>query len=141
VKGRKRHLLLDTTGLILKVLVHAADSQDRDGGKLPVESLNLQDWPRMKKLWADGAYSGSFEEWLAERTGWTVEIVSKPRGDGFHALPRRWVVEPTFAWLGKFRRLRKDYEALPRSEETWIYLGMTGLMLARLEGAAEGIPA
>jgi len=141
VKGRKRHLLVDTTGLILKALVHAADIQDRDGGRLLVESLNLQDWPRLKKLWADGAYSGSFEDWLAERTGWTVEIVGKEPGGGFHPLPRRWVVERTFAWLGKFRRLSKDYEALPRSEETWIYLAMTGVMLVRLDCAAERIAA
>ena len=141
MKGRKRHLLVDTTGLILKALVHAADIQDRDGGKVLVESLNLQDWPRLKKLWADGAYSGTFEDWLSERTGWTVEIVGKPPGGGFHPLPRRWVVERTFAWLGKFRRLSKDYEALARSEETWIYLAMTGVMLARLDCAAEGMAA
>lgn len=141
MKGRKRHLLVDTTGLILKAVVHAADIQDRDGGRLLVESLDLQEWPRLKKLWADGAYSGRFEDWVAERTGWIVEIVSKPPGGVFQVLPRRWVVERTFAWLGKFRRLSKDYEALPRSEETWIYLAMTGVMLARLACAAERMAA
>ena len=142
VKGRKRHLLVDTTGLLLKVVVHAADIQDRDGGRMLVESLKLEDWPRLKKLWADGAYSGSFEDWLTERTGWTLEIVNKlPGQSSFQPLPRRWVVERTFAWLGKCRRLSKDYEALPRSEETWIYLAMTDLMLARLGQAGEPVAA
>lgn len=121
--------------------MHAADIQDRDGGRLLVESLNLQDWPRLKKLWADGAYGGSFEDWLADRTGWVLEIVGKPAGGGFHVLPRRWVVERTFAWLGKYRRLSKDYEALPRSEEAWIYLAMTNVMLARLACADERMAA
>ncbi len=141
VKGRKRHLLVDTTGLLLKVVVHPANIQDRDGSRLLVESLNLQDWPRLRKLWADGAYGGSFEDWLMQRTGWTVEIVNKLPCEGFQALPRRWVIERTFAWLGKFRRLSKDYEALPRSEETWIYLAMTALMLARLGATAQAIAA
>ena len=123
------------------MVVHAANIQDRDGGRLLVGSLNLEDWPRLKKLWADGAYSGSFEDWLTKQTGWTVEIVHKPPGGGFAVLPRRWVVERTFAWLGKFRRLSKDYEALPRSEETWIYLAMTGLMLARLGTVAKSMAA
>ena len=121
--------------------MHAANIQDRDGGRLLVGSLNLQDWPRLKKLWADGAYRGSFEDWLTKQTGWTVQIVNKPPGAGFAVLPRRWVVERTFAWLGKFRRLSKDYEALPRSEETWIYLAMTGLMLARLGAVAKSMAA
>ena len=132
MKGRKRHILVDTQGLLLKAVVHPADIQDRDGGTLLVDSLELKDWPRLKKLWADAGYRGRFEDWVRERTGWTVEIVNKPLGGGFQVLPRRWVVERTFAWLGKFRRLSKDYEALPQSEETWIYLAMTNLMLVRL---------
>src|SRR3990172_9290808 len=122
VKGRKRHILVDTQGLLLKAVVQPADMQDRDGGRLLVESLKLEDWPRLKKLWADAGYRGSFEHWVSDHTGWSVEIVEKPLGGGFQVLPRRWVVERTFAWLGKFRRLSKDYEALPQSEETWIYL-------------------
>ena len=141
VKGRKRHILVDTQGLLLKAVVHAADIQDRDGGRQLVDSLNLEDWPRLRKLWADAGYRGSFEDWVTARTGWSVEIVEKPLGGGFQVLPRRWVVERTFAWLGKFRRLSKDYEALPQSEETWIYLGMTNLMLARLGAEAESIAA
>lgn len=132
---------MDTTGLLLKAVVHAADIQDRDGGRQLVDSLKLEDWPRLKKLWADAGYSGSFEDWLTKRTGWTVEIVHKPPGGGFEVLHRRWVVERTFAWLGKFRRLSKDYEALPQSEETWIYLAMSNLMLARLGAAVESIAA
>lgn len=123
---------MDTQGLLLKAVVHAADIQDRDGGKLLVDSLKLEDWPRLKKIWADAGYRGRFEDWLGEHTGWSIEIVKKPLGGGFQVLPRRWVVERTFAWLCKCRRLSKDYEALPESEETWIYLAMTNLMLARL---------
>ena len=108
VKGRKRHILVDTEGLLLKAIVHPADIQDRDGGRLLVNSLELEDWPRLKKLWADSGYRGRFEEWVSERTGWSIEIVKKLRGEGFQVLPRRWVVERTFAWLGKFRRFSKD---------------------------------
>ncbi len=121
--------------------MHAADIQDRDGGRQLGGSLKLEDWPRLKKLWADAGYRGSFEDWVSERTGWSVQIVKKPLGGGFQVLPRRWVVERTFAWLGKFRRLSKDYEALPQSEETWIYLAMTNLMLARLGTAVQSIAA
>ena len=121
--------------------MHPADIQDRDGGKLLVNSLELEDWPRLKKLWADGGYRGRFEEWVSEHTGWSIEIVKKPRGEGFQVLPHRWVVERTFAWLGKFRRLSKDYEALPQSEETWIYLAMTNLMLARLGSNEQSMAA
>ena len=78
---------------------------------------------------------------MSERTGWSIEIVKKLRGEGFQVLPRRWVVERTFAWLGKFRRLSKDYEALPQSEETWIYLAMTNLMLARLGSNGQSMAA
>lgn len=122
---------MDTQGLLLKAVVHPANIQDRDGGRLLVGSLTLADWPRLQKIWADAGYRGRFEDWVMERTGWSIEIVEKPPGGGFQVLPRRWVVERTFAWLGKFRRLSKDYEALPLSEETWIYLAMTNLMVAR----------
>ena len=136
MNGRKRHILVDTQGLLLKAIVHPASVQDRDGGRQLIGALKLEHWPRLKKLWADAGYRGSFEDWVSERTGWNVEIVNKPPSGGFQVLPRRWVVERTFAWLGKFRRLSKDYEALPRNEEAWIYLGMSNLMLARLGAEA-----
>jgi transposase len=97
-------------------------------------------------LWADAGYQGGFAVWVIEALGWTIEIVRKPRRwvwwpadqdppplpAGFQVLPRRWVVERTFAWLGRHRRLSKDYEVLPETEEAWIYLAMVRLMVARL---------
>jgi transposase len=145
VNGRKRHILIDTTGLLLKVVVHPADVQDRDGAKLLLTGL-AERFPRLAKLWVDAAYQGPCATWIAETLGWTVEVVRKPsawvwvgpgqepptRPAGFQVLPRRWVVERTFAWLGRYRRLSKDYEVLPATEETWIYLAMSRLMTARL---------
>ena len=143
--GRKRHILVDTTGLLLKVLVHPANVQDRDGAKLLLGTLD-DGLPRLAKLWADAGYQGPCASWIRETLGWEVEIVRQPpkrvwcpadsepppRPTGFQVLPRRWVVERTFAWLGRYRRLSKDYEVLPITEEAWIYLGMSRLMLARL---------
>jgi putative transposase len=152
VKGRKRHLLVDTTGLLMQVLVHEANVQDYDGGKwllAPLKGL----FPRLKLIWADSAYEkGGFVEWVKAQLGWTVEIVKHPwsglrgvwapegavidweqiRPRGFHVLKRRWVVERTLAWLSTWRRLAKDYEVLPASEEAWIYVAMIRIMLGRL---------
>jgi putative transposase len=145
VSGRKRHLLVDTTGLVLKALVHPADVTDRAGGQQLLASLADQ-CPRLAKLWVDAAYQGTFVSWVTATPGWAVEIVRKPwrwiwwpadsapppMSTGFQVLPRRWVVERTFAWLGRHRRLSKDYEALAETEEAGIYLAMTRLMVARL---------
>ena len=152
MKGRKRHLLVDTTGLVMQALVHAANLQDHDGGKellAPIKGL----FPRLKLIWAESAYEkGGFVEWVKEKLGWTVEIVKHPwsgvrgvwakeganidweqiRPRGFHVLKRRWVVERTLAWLSTWRRLAKDYEVLPASEEAWIYVAMIRIMLGRL---------
>jgi putative transposase len=102
---------------LVAVKVHSADIQDRDGAKLVVAHVPLEEFPRLVKVWADGGHRGKLEEWVAEQTGWDLEIVSKPKEPGFHVLARRWVVERTFAWLGRFRRLSKDYERLCESEE------------------------
>jgi putative transposase len=133
VKGRKRHLVVDTEGLLLAVAVHPADLQDRDGARLVLDRLRHR-FPRLQHLWADAGYSGpKLGDWVQETTDWTLEIVRRAEpGSGFRVLPRRWVVERTFAWLGRYRRLSKDYEELPETTEAWIHAAMTGLMLRRL---------
>jgi len=137
VKGRKRHLLVDTEGLVLKAVVSAADVQDRDGAALVGQALRHwgPELPRLAKVWVDGAYTG-FVEWARAELGWEVEIVKRSDEQkarkGFVALPRRWVVERSFAWLGRFRRLSKDYEFRVESSEAFIYLGMSVHMLRRL---------
>jgi putative transposase len=132
VKGRKRHLLVDTLGLILAVVVHPANIQDRDGAKLVFEKVRGK-FPRLSLVWADGGYSGQLVQWLAEFCHWTLQIVKRcEKATGFHVLPRRWVVERTFAWIGRCRRLSKDYEADPHSSEALVHIAMIQLMLRRL---------
>ena len=133
MKGRKRHLVVDTLGLLLAVVVHAASVQDRDGAKLVLAKVRER-CPRLKLLWADGSYAGPFIDWVREQCGWVLEIIKRPaEAKGFQVLPRRWVVERTFAWLGRYRRLSKDYEAPTASSEAWITIAMIHLMLRRLE--------
>ena len=136
VKGRKRHLVVDTMGLLLAVAVHPADLQDRDGARLVLARLQGC-LPRLQHLWADAGYAGpKLGDWVRETTDWTLEIVRRDEpGAGFQVLPRRWVVERTFAWLGRYRRLSKDYEGLPETSETWIRIAMTDRMLHRLASA------
>ncbi len=133
VKGRKRHLAVDTLGLLLAVVVHSAALQDRVGAKLVLAALAARGFPRLRLLWADGGYRGKLVAWVQEHCGWLLQIVK--RNDdvtGFQVLPRRWVVERTFAWLGRYRRLSKDYEYLTASSEAMIYVAMIHLMLVRL---------
>jgi len=135
VKGRKRHLLVDTQGLILGVRVTPASVQDRDGAKALLEPLKDR-LPRFSHLWADGSYAGALVEWVKETLGWTLEVVKKPDDQkGFVVLKRRWVVERTLAWIGKYRRMSKDYEASTSSGEVLIYIAMTHRMLRRLRPA------
>ena len=130
--GRKRHVVVDTLGLLLAVAVHAASIQDRDGAKLVLAKL-LGRFPRLRLIWVDGGYAGKLIEWALAFGGWALEVVKRPEGStGFAVLSRRWVVERTFAWLGRCRRLSKDYEALPETGEAWIHLAMIHLMLKRL---------
>jgi putative transposase len=132
VTGRKRHLVVDTLGLLLAVVVHAANVQDRDGAKLVLERLAGR-FPRLWLVWADGGYAGALLVWALVTAGLVVEVVAKPAGaTTFAVLPKRWIVERTFAWLGRCRRLSKDYEALPATSEAWIHVAMTHLMLKRL---------
>ena len=131
--GRKRHIVVDTLGLLVAVVVHPAASQDRDGAKLVLAKLRGR-LPRLRLIWADAGYAGRLVLWVQARTGWELAIVRRPRGSQrFEVLPRRWVVERTFGWLGRSRRLSKDYEAVPASAEAWIYLAMIHLMLRRLQ--------
>lgn len=124
VNGRKRHLLVDTLGLLLAVVVHAAALQDRDGAKLVLQKVRRH-LPRLQLIWADGGYAGALVLWVRQQCGWILQTVLRPVGvKGFVLLPRRWVVERTFAWLGRYRRLSKDYERLPETSETMIYIAM-----------------
>jgi putative transposase len=132
VKGRKRHLLVDTQGRIFGLSVTPADVQDRDGAKALLERVKDR-LPRLSLLWADGSYAASFVEWAGEALGLKVEVVRKVKDQkGFVVLPRRWVVERTFAWFGKYRQLSKDYERLPESSEAMIYVAMIHRMVRRL---------
>jgi putative transposase len=119
-------------GLLLHVVVHGADWQDRDGARWVITEAKAK-LPRLVKVWADGGYRGQFVAWVREQTGWVVEIVRRPDDAlGFEVLPRRWVVERTFGWLGRCRRLSKEYEELTGASEGFIYLAMIHLMLRRL---------
>ena len=119
-------------GLLLAVAVHPANIQGRDGAKLVTGKL-LGRLPRLRLIWADGGYRGQLAVWMYSRFGWVLEIVRRPKDTHqFEALPRRWVVERTLAWLGWCRRLSKDCEARPETTESWVYLAMTHLMLRRL---------
>jgi putative transposase len=132
VNGRKRHILVDTLGLLLVVVVHAANIQESDGAKLVLGRARGR-FPRLRLIWADRGYKEHVVAWARAATGWLVEVVAKPTGQrGFAVLPRRWVVERTFAWLGRNRRLSKDDEALPATHEAWVHIAMIHLMLKRL---------
>lgn len=135
VNGRKRHIVVDTLGLLLLVLVTTGNVQDKPGGKQLLTQLRQRlQLPRLQLLWADGGYRGQpFADWVKATFGWIWEVVKRNDDvSGFHVLPRRWVVERTFGWLNNYRRLSKDYEELPLTSETFIYLSMSHIMLRRL---------
>lgn len=132
VRGRKRHLLVDVMGMVLAVVVHSAGIQDRDGAKLVLDRVRNR-YAKLKLIWADGGYAGNLVGWTKESCGRELEIVK--RNDdlkGFHVLPRRGVVERTFGWLGRYRRLSKDYEFHPETSETVVHIAMINLMVRRL---------
>lgn len=132
MNGRKRHVIVDTIGMIIAVVVHAANIQDRDGAKLVFATLVAR-FPRLKLVWADGGYAGRLIAWVKEYCGLLLQIVKRTDDmRGFQVLPRRWVVERTFGWLGRCRRLSKDYEQNTKSSETMIYVAMIGVMVRRL---------
>ncbi len=133
VTGRKRHTLVDTLGLLMKVIVTAGNIQDRDGAKCLLEDLTEETMKRLKLIWADGSYRGELIDWVENIFGWKLQIVEKPKSqNGFQVLPKRWIVERTFAWLVRQRRLARDYERLPQTSESFIYVAMIRLMVRRL---------
>ncbi len=127
--GRKRHIVVDTLGLLLMVVVHSAGIPDGTGGKLTLQALfarvkrSLHNrWCRLKLIWADGAYE-DIVAYVRQHFGWVLEIVRRAPGtQGFKVLPRRWVAERTFGWLGRYRRLARDYEHTVSSSEAMVYL-------------------
>lgn len=137
INGRKRHIITDTIGNLLEVVVHAADIQDRDGAKLVLNKLSEATKANLKKIWADGGYRGKLVSWVRENLEIVLDIVTRdPEQKGFHVLPRRWVVERTFAWLGRYRRLSKDYEKCTKSSEGVVYIASIHTMLKRLVATA-----
>ena len=165
VKGRKRHLLVDTEGFVLKAKVHSAKVMDYEGIKALLNHAKGL-FPRLSHLWLDAGYSGEDKggDWVEKTLGWRVEIVRRPRKPapeevlkawaqqwaeegvrvdwqkllpprGFQVLPRRWVVERTFSWISQNRRMSKDYERLAERSEAFIYVAMTRLMVRRLARA------
>lgn len=144
--GRKRHVLVDTLGLVLLVHVHAADLHDRLGAQALVARAAPSELPRLELVWGDGAYAGAFARWLGAARGWRLEVPRhagrhlwryglEERPRGLQVLPRRWVIERTFAWLSRSRRLARDYERLPETGEAMILTAMSRIMLRRVAAA------
>jgi putative transposase len=136
VTGRKRHLLVDTSGLLMAVVVTPASVQERDGAiqlfrRLPGACKKL------RRIWVDGGYRGPIlADWMAQHCRFVLQTVLRPAGQqGFAVLPRRWVVERTFAWLNHHRRLSKDYEGLTTTSEAFVHIAMIRIMLRRLARA------
>ena len=130
---------MDVMGLVLAVVVHPANIQDRDGAKLVLDIVR-HTFSRLRLIWADGGYAGRLIDWARDlRTQRKIRLEIVKRSDnmrGFVVLPRRWVVERTFGWLGRYRRLSKDYEQLTTSSEAMIHITMIGLMAKRLAEAS-----
>jgi putative transposase len=141
VNGRKRHIVVDVLGLLLLVVVHRAGVPDSTGGKVVLEQLfprlkrNVHNrWCRLKLLWADGGDEGIVEG-VRQHCGWRLEITHRPPdAKGFVVIPRRWVVERTFGWFGRYRRLSRDFEHQVRSSEAMVYLASIHRMLRLLDG-------
>jgi putative transposase len=162
IKGRKRHLLVDTEGFVLRAKIHSAKVMDWDGIKTLLRQADAQ-FPRLEHLWVDAGYRGEDrgKDWVEKKLGWSVELLERPRKPapekvlmawaerwmhegvkvdwqkllppkGFVVLPRRWVVERSFAWISHNRRMSKDYERLCASGEAFVYAAMSRLMLRRL---------
>jgi putative transposase len=133
VKGRKRHIIVDTMGCLLVVWVHAANMFDGKAARQVITNL-FSLFQTVKIIWADGGYSGAeLFNWVSSQFECQLEIVKKKKGvKGFHVLPRRWVVERTFAWLGRSRRLNRDYERKPTSSEAQVYLASGRLLLRQI---------
>ena len=133
VKGRKRHIITDTCGFLLFVLVHAADIQDRDGAPDVLKAIRFR-FPWLRHVFADGGYAGDkLREALNGHGSWTLEIIKRSdTAKGFVLLPRRWVVERTFAWLGRCRRLAKDWERSIESSTAWANIASIRMLTRKI---------
>lgn len=131
--GRKRHIIVDTLGLMVGLVIHAADVQDRDGAPV-VLKLIIKRWPWLRHVFADGGYAGPKLKGALKKVGkFTLEIIKCTDSvKGFEVLPRRWVVERTFAWLGRCRRLAKDFERTIASAEAWTFIANIRMLTRRL---------
>ena len=136
IKGRKRHIIVDTQGHLVGAVIHAADIQDRDGAPLVLASIRSR-YPWLRHVFADAGYAGDKLKHALEGKGdWTIEIVKRPNAaEGFIVLARRWVVERTFAWLGRCRRLAKDFEATLESALAWLHVANIRLLTRKLARA------
>jgi putative transposase len=132
IRGRKRHILVDTEGNLLTVVVHRANMPDRDGAMFVLEDAD-DAFPRLEKIWVDQAYTGDVADEVYAKYHIILEIVAKPSEQpGFVVVPRRWVVERTLAWLGRYRRLSKEYEHRPEYSESWVYIASIARMVRKL---------
>ena len=132
IKGRKRHILVDTEGHLLEFVVHPASLQDNVAAPMVFDRY-YQKENNLELIWADGIYTGPIVELVRKSYNWILETVRRKKGEkGFQALPRRWVVERTFAWVGNYRRFSKDYEVLTLTSEAMIYASMVHFLLRRL---------
>jgi putative transposase len=138
VKGRKRHILVDKLGLLIAVVVTSAGVQDYHGAKPLLERIKGR-CPRLEVIWADGIYEKQWLiDWVRVGCGWELRVVKRgEKAKGFQVLPKRWVVERTFAWLGRYRRLSKDYEVLPSTSEAMVRIAMIHIMVRRLEPTSQ----
>lgn len=135
VKGRKRHLLVDTLGLVRAVVVTVASCSDPAGARVLLRRLGGAG-KKLRVIWGDGAYRGPLVEWVLTHFWFRLQpVLRSDSQNGFIVLPRRWIVERTWAWLNQYRRLSKDYEVLPASSEAMSYIAMIRLMLRRLAPA------
>ena len=133
INGRKRHILVDTLGLLILVAVTAASVQDRDGARVLLKRLGGTG-KKLRRIWVDGGYRGELLNWVKARFKFILEVVLRSdEQKGFVVLPRRWVVERTFAWLSNNRRLSKDYERLTETSEAFVQIAMMRLMILRLK--------
>jgi putative transposase len=133
IKGRKRHIVTDTLGLLIFVVIHAADVQDRDGAPLVLKAIRRR-FPWLRHVFADGGYAGNKLKTAMRGHGqWTIEIVKRSdMAKGFVVLPRRWVVERTFAWLGRCRRLAKDWDKSLESANAWTQIASIRMLTRRI---------
>jgi len=132
INGRKRHIITDTLGFLMAIVIHDANINDREGARLLLKNA-MYKYPRLRKILVDQGYTGELLEWAMNVFGWVIEVVTKVVGmSGFNVLPKRWIVERTFGWFNFQRRLAKDYELLPCCSEAMIRLSMIRIMLNKI---------